>query len=198
MWRLLRWLLRSTELGSLVTALHSNAGRVATLPVLCGSSASLTHAQVSTRLGNDELDKATKFRNLNDLVSAKLVGPSELGDRAWLVAKGEQGNASHLYFAALTVAWFPNRERSNSPRARRPADSLQTHRSPARLTRRQSSSISERPRRLHRFAPTAIRCRHRPAHAQQLHGSAARPWRTPSSAADHLLSARGDQFGLLL
>jgi len=77
---------------------------VATLLVLRDSAAPLTHAEVFARLAEHEVDKATVFRNLNDMVTAKLLRRSELGDHVWrfeIIAGEEQGHASHPHFVCV-------------------------------------------------------------------------------------------------
>ena len=51
--------------------LRATPARIATLKLLQNSESPLTHAEVSDALHNLEIDKATVFRNLNDLVSKK-------------------------------------------------------------------------------------------------------------------------------
>ena len=86
------------------TGLSATPARVATLLVLRDSSAPLTHAEVSTRLAEHEIDKATVFRNLNDMVSANLLRRSELGDHVWrfeIIAGEGQAHASHPHFVCI-------------------------------------------------------------------------------------------------
>ena len=86
------------------SGLRATPARVATLLVLRDSSAPLTHAEVSARLAKRDIDKATVFRNLNDMVTANLVRRSELGDRVWrfeIISEQEQGHASHLHFVCV-------------------------------------------------------------------------------------------------
>ena len=82
--------------------LRATAARVATLLVLRGSPAPLTHAEVSARLEEHEIDKATVFRNLNDMVTANLLRRSELGDHVWrfeFIAGKE--HVSHPHFVCV-------------------------------------------------------------------------------------------------
>ena len=86
------------------TGLRATAARVATLLVLRDSSAPLTHAEVSTRLAEHEIDKATVFRNRNDMVSANLLRRSELGDHVWrfeIIAGEGQAHAPHPHFVCI-------------------------------------------------------------------------------------------------
>ena len=63
--------------------LRSTPARVATLTCLRGRSAPLTHAEVAEALESLGFDKATLFRNLNDLAEAGLLRRTELGDHVW-------------------------------------------------------------------------------------------------------------------
>ncbi len=64
-------------------ALRSTPARVATLNFLRGRRAPLTHAEVAEGLESLGFDKATLFRNLNDLAEAGLLRRTELGDHVW-------------------------------------------------------------------------------------------------------------------
>jgi Fur family ferric uptake transcriptional regulator len=84
--------------------LRATTPRVATLLVLRDSSAPLTHAEVSARLAEHEIDRATVFRNLNDMVTANLLRRSELGDHVWrfeIIAGEEQAHAFHPHFICV-------------------------------------------------------------------------------------------------
>lgn len=84
--------------------LRVTSARIATLLVMRDSTAPLTHAEVTTRLEHHDFDKATVFRNLNDLVTAGLLRRSELGDHVWrfeLIAEDEKGHASHPHFVCV-------------------------------------------------------------------------------------------------
>ena len=86
------------------TGLRATTARVATLLVLRDSSSPLTHAEVSTRLAKNGIDKATVFRNLNDMVTANLLRRSELGDHVWrfeiIVGEGH-AHAPHPHFVCV-------------------------------------------------------------------------------------------------
>ena len=43
----------------------------------------MTHAEVSEQVSGTGIDKATAFRNLNDLAEAGLLRRTELGDHVW-------------------------------------------------------------------------------------------------------------------
>lgn len=84
--------------------LRATPARIATLLVLRDSSAPLTHAEVAARLAGHEIDRATVFRNLNDMATANLLRRSELGDHAWrfeIIAEKEQAHASHPHFVCV-------------------------------------------------------------------------------------------------
>ena len=82
--------------------LRATSARVATLSVLRDSPAPLTHAEVAARLREHDIDKATVFRNLNDMASANLLRRSGLGDRVWRfeIITGEE-HASHPHFVCV-------------------------------------------------------------------------------------------------
>ncbi len=63
--------------------LRATPARVSTLLYLRGRGAPLTHAEVATGLEELGFDKATLFRNLNDLSEAGLLRRTELGDHVW-------------------------------------------------------------------------------------------------------------------
>ncbi len=84
------------------TGLRATPARVATLLVLREASSPLTHAEVTDCLSEHGFDKATVFRNLNDMASAKLLNRSELGDHVWRfeIADGDE-HASHPHFVCV-------------------------------------------------------------------------------------------------
>ena len=63
--------------------MRATPARIATLKVLSQSFKPLSHAEVATKLQNLGIDKATVYRNLNDLVGANLLRRAELGDHIW-------------------------------------------------------------------------------------------------------------------
>lgn len=84
--------------------LRATPARMATLLVLRDASAPLTHAEVSARLAKQDIDKATVFRNLNDMVAASLLRRSELGDRVWrfeMISDEDQGPGAHQHFVCI-------------------------------------------------------------------------------------------------
>ncbi len=63
--------------------LRATPARIATLTLMSKSSKPLSHAEVAAELEELAVDKATVFRNLNDLVSVNLLRRAELGDHVW-------------------------------------------------------------------------------------------------------------------
>ncbi len=58
--------------------LRATPARIATMIMLYESSAPLTHAEVAEGLAKLRVDKATAFRNLNDMTDAGLLRRTEL------------------------------------------------------------------------------------------------------------------------
>ena len=84
--------------------LRATPARIATLLVLHASATPLTHAEVVELLVDYEYDKATIFRNLNDLVAVNLLRRTELGDRAWrfeFISDQKDGHAAHPHFVCV-------------------------------------------------------------------------------------------------
>lgn len=84
--------------------LRATPARIATLKLLHGATSPLTHAEVSDELHDLGVDKATVFRNLNDMATAGLLRKTELGDRAWrfeLVSKGDSEHGAHPHFVCV-------------------------------------------------------------------------------------------------
>ena len=81
--------------------LRATASRVATLLVLRDASAPLSHAEVSAQLAEQKIDKATVFRNLNDMVTAELLRRSELGDHAWRFEMVTDEDHQHPHFVCV-------------------------------------------------------------------------------------------------
>lgn len=81
--------------------LRATPARVLTLRILREATAPLSHAEVALRLSESNIDKATAFRNLNDMSDAGLLRRTELGDHVYRFEEfraGEQGNDSHPHF----------------------------------------------------------------------------------------------------
>lgn len=83
--------------------LRATPARVATLCVLAESQMPLTHAEVADALRESGFDKATIFRNLTDMVAAKVVRRSELGDHVWRfeIQDSEQQGHAHPHFVCV-------------------------------------------------------------------------------------------------
>lgn len=82
-------------------SLRATASRVATLLVLRDALAPLSHAEVAVELEELQIDKATVFRNLNDMVAAGLLRRSELGDHAWRFEIITEEDGQHPHFVCV-------------------------------------------------------------------------------------------------
>ena len=84
--------------------LRATPARVATLLLLRQSDSPLSHADVAQRVGSSGIDKATVFRNLNDLAEAGLLRRTELGDHVWrfeAILANEAGDRGHPHFVCI-------------------------------------------------------------------------------------------------
>jgi Fur family ferric uptake transcriptional regulator len=84
--------------------LRATPARIATLKLLHSASSPLTHAEVAEELQGLGVDKATVFRNLNDMSAAGLLRRTELGDRVWrfeLVSDEDGDGAGHPHFVCV-------------------------------------------------------------------------------------------------
>jgi Fur family ferric uptake transcriptional regulator len=84
--------------------LRATPARTATLILLRRSFSPLTHADVAETLGTTGVDKATAFRNLNDLTEAGLLRRTELGDHVWRFESTDSSDASdggHPHFLCV-------------------------------------------------------------------------------------------------
>jgi len=63
--------------------IRATPARIAVLQELRAAPSPTTHAELSDRLVPRGFDKATVFRNLNDLAESGLVLRTELGDHVW-------------------------------------------------------------------------------------------------------------------
>lgn len=94
--------------------LRATPARVATLQLLREATAPMTHADVAEHLAKSGVDKATAFRNLNDMTEAGLLRRAELGDHVYRfeeVRHGEDGGQAHPHFvctACGTIACLDN------------------------------------------------------------------------------------------
>ena len=85
--------------------LRSTTARVAVLQRLRSAKSPLSHAELADELTPRGLDKATVFRNLNDLADAGLVVRTELGDHVWrfeLVDRRHDEPGTHPHFVCVT------------------------------------------------------------------------------------------------
>ncbi|MGI9467060.1 MAG: Fur family transcriptional regulator [Rubripirellula sp.] len=81
--------------------LRATPARVATLKLLRVAKSPMTHADVAEKLDDSGIDKATAFRNLNDMTDAGLLRRTELGDHVYRfeeIRLGEFGGESHPHF----------------------------------------------------------------------------------------------------
>jgi len=84
--------------------LRATPARIATLKLLHDASSPLTHAEVAEELNELGVDKATVFRNLNDMATAGLLRRTELGDRVWrfeLAGEGDKHGSAHPHFVCV-------------------------------------------------------------------------------------------------
>ncbi len=84
--------------------LRATPARISTLALLRQSATPLTHAAVAEHLASQGVDKATAFRNLNDMADVGLLRRTELGDHVWrfeAVKDGEDHNSGHPHFLCV-------------------------------------------------------------------------------------------------
>jgi len=77
---------------------------MATLVMLHEAASPLTHADVAEHLAKLSVDKATAFRNLNDMTAAGILRRTELGDHVWRFEPARRGNreiAAHPHFLCV-------------------------------------------------------------------------------------------------
>jgi Fur family ferric uptake transcriptional regulator len=85
--------------------LRSTTARVAVLQRLRSATSPLSHAELADELTPRGLDKATVFRNLNDLTDAGLVMRTELGDHVWrfeIADRRHDEPGTHPHFVCVT------------------------------------------------------------------------------------------------
>jgi Fur family ferric uptake transcriptional regulator len=83
---------------------RATPARIATLLELRGSSSPMTHADLADRLAGGGFDKATAFRNLNDLAQGGLLRRTELGDHVWrfeAIGPNEHDKQAHPHFVCI-------------------------------------------------------------------------------------------------
>jgi Fur family ferric uptake transcriptional regulator len=85
------------------SGLRATPARTATLILLRRSTSPLTHADVADRLAETGVDKATAFRNLNDLSEVGLLRRTELGDHVWRFEAIDSGESDqgHPHFLCI-------------------------------------------------------------------------------------------------
>lgn len=85
------------------SGLRATPARIATLVLLRASGSPMTHAEVSDQVSGTGIDKATAFRNLNDLTEAGLLRRTELGDHVWRfeAVRGESEDGGHPHFLCV-------------------------------------------------------------------------------------------------
>ena len=84
--------------------LRTTTARTAVVRWLQKSKSPATHAEIAADLVPLGVDKATVFRNLNDLVDAGLVSRTELGDHVWRFELHDPDHADrgqHPHFVCL-------------------------------------------------------------------------------------------------
>ncbi len=82
--------------------LRATPARIATLQLLRASATPLTHAVVAEHLASTGVDKATAFRNLNDMVEAGLLRRTEVGDHVWrFEATSADHDNTHPHFLCV-------------------------------------------------------------------------------------------------
>ncbi len=84
--------------------LRATTARIATLKIMFNSSRPLSHAEVALELEGLGVDKATVYRNLNDLVGVNLLRRAELGDHVWrfeLASAGKKECSPHPHFVCI-------------------------------------------------------------------------------------------------
>ena len=84
--------------------LRATPARIATLKLLLKATSPLTHAEVAQSLQSLDVDKATVFRNLNDMATAGILRRTELGDRVWrfeMFANQDGHDSAHPHFVCV-------------------------------------------------------------------------------------------------
>lgn len=84
--------------------LRATPARIATLVLLREATTPMTHAEVAQQIATTGFDKATAFRNLNDLSDVGLLRKTELGDHVWrfeAVDSAHDGERGHPHFLCV-------------------------------------------------------------------------------------------------
>ncbi len=83
---------------------RATPARIATLLELRAAKSPITHAELADRLSGSGFDKATAFRNLNDLTNGGLLRRTELGDHVWrfeAIGPASSDTQSHPHFVCI-------------------------------------------------------------------------------------------------
>mgnify|MGYP003883858071 CR=1 FL=1 len=80
--------------------LRATAARVAVLRLLHGVEAPTSHPEVHAALSDEGWDRATLYRNLNDLTDKGLLRKRDLGDHLWRyeLAQSDHSDGNHPHF----------------------------------------------------------------------------------------------------
>lgn len=83
---------------------RATPARISVLRELRAANSPLTHADLTEILVPEGFDKATVFRNLNDLAEAGLASRTELGDHVWrfeAIDPSHRGAEKHPHFVCI-------------------------------------------------------------------------------------------------
>lgn len=83
---------------------RATPARIATLLELRAAKTPMTHAELAERLAAGGFDKATAFRNLNDLTNGGLLRRTELGDHVWrfeAIDENDHHKQGHPHFVCV-------------------------------------------------------------------------------------------------
>ncbi len=84
--------------------IRATPARISVLRELRAARSPLTHADLTEILVPEGFDKATVFRNLNDLAEAGLASRTELGDHVWrfeAIDPEHRGAEKHPHFVCI-------------------------------------------------------------------------------------------------
>lgn len=84
--------------------LRSTTARITVMRAMRRASSPRTHAEVANELAAVGFDRATVFRNLNDLTEAGLLARTELGDHVWrfeLRDPNQAAKSNHHHFLCV-------------------------------------------------------------------------------------------------
>lgn len=83
---------------------RATPARIATLLEVRNNPSPMTHAELAERLAVNGFDKATAFRNLNDLAQGGLLRRTELGDHVWrfeAIDPADDHDQGHPHFVCV-------------------------------------------------------------------------------------------------